>query len=152
MKLEDQVVSLELAEQLKEAGYPQVGLFNYPICFSITQQGRDYQNSFVCGITFDPNNKKDQMMDEFDSIVAPTVAELGEKLPQVLRIEGHAYGMLFSNSDSSFAPEIDWKEPKRYKVWYEDLVVDEIVYGFTEEKEANARAKMWLHLKKEGLL
>ena len=95
MKLESQVVSLELSKQLKEAGYKQEGAFwwvKYKLVRGTYVKGFDEPKK---GWRLQYGNKEGYR-DEFSELcVAPTVAELSE---------------------------------------------------------ADCRAKMWLYLKKEGLI
>jgi len=117
MKLQDQVVSLELSKQLKEAGYRQEGLWWWQLTgFPI----EEYYNG---KLTNNPNNET------LRAIIAPTVAELGEALP-----------------DTFVSGQLDIKSNKPHTF---------ACYGWSQipqqeaDTEANARAKMWLYLKKE---
>jgi hypothetical protein len=65
MTIPDQVVSLELAKQLKEAGYPQEGLFHWA----------HYPGGDMLYCTRDFSETEPELV-----CVAPTVAELGEQL------------------------------------------------------------------------
>lgn len=111
MKLENQVVSLELSKQLKKAGYKQEGTWWWIDDWTGTE-GMPNWKIYYC-----PKGNGE--------IVAPTVAELGEKLKTNM-----------NNIQYS-------KHHKDYAIWL----------GIGKENradtEANARAKMWLYLKKE---
>lgn len=128
IKLENQVVSLELAKQLKEAGYKQEGLWFY------NSETMKLQLGFTCH-----TDKQGKMK---WSIVAPTVAKLGEALPKNIG----EYNFLEIGKD------ID----KKWWCVYRDISINDrnksIKYLKRANAEANARAKMWLYLKKEGLL
>ncbi len=127
MKLEQQVVSLDLAKQLKEAGYKQEGLFYW------------WWSPFGCH----PSNplKTLHYNETFDEAggwyctVAPTVAELGEVLK-------HPNQDILSYHPKSLP---DWTG----STWIMYRNGKVIIEGNTE---ANARAKMWLYFKKKGLL
>jgi len=108
MKLEEQVVSLELSKQLKEAEYKQEGLW----WWTRLDDSREF-------ILLSVVNSCAPRIHE--GIVAPTVAELGEALKPC---------------------HMTWKDPNN--IWHS--------MGLEADTEANARAKMWLYLKKEGLL
>lgn len=129
--LKDHVVSLELAKELKAAGYPQDNcLFMW---------------------TYDPIKKLAYVHDS-DTIfnfekeedlltAAPLASEIGEMLP---------VGM------STFRVNTKWEEWIKEKSFCvtnfdeEDPLADFVhEYG---SSEADARAKMWLYLKKNGLL
>lgn len=124
MKLENQLVSLKLAKELKKAGFPQDTYFvwNYnPPLIHLWQKMKvkegiydgDYvlQGEIITGKFY----------------AAPTVAELGELLKNIAELPLH-HG------------ENKW-------------VVNLIGYQrWGIETEADARAKMWLYLKKEKLL
>ena len=127
MKLENQVVSLELSKQLKEAGYEQEGLWWWSIFHGSAGKGKpiDYPPKlelYENGIT-----EVYLKSSSFKYFVAPTVAELGERLPD--NISSHKCN---------------------FKKGY--FVYDDNAMNFVEDTEANARAKMWLYLKKEGKL
>lgn len=79
MKLEQQVVSLELAQKLKELGVKQESLFYY-------QVGQIYLRSQHIDpkMLIADNGERTLYMPEFD-VSAYTVAELGEMLPKQYR-------------------------------------------------------------------
>ena len=77
MKLEDQVVSLELSQKLKELGVKQEGLFHW---------ARNIKNEFKLFYLFNFQPQKEEY-------IAFTVAELGVMLPEMCptyRITGTA--------------------------------------------------------------
>ena len=71
MNIEDQVVSLELAKELKEAGYPQEGIWWWTQN-SIIREDFYLQQHYLVNENLD-----------IEVIVAPTVAELGEFMSRV---------------------------------------------------------------------
>lgn len=120
MKLEEQVASLELSKELKEAGYEQEGLWWW---------GQSYWGDGTM-LRWDCVDKKTIETVPFDKgWVAPTVAELGERLPVYFH---------------SFLGDGMWH---CYKAGAEKTVEKQVA-----NTEANTRAKMWLYLKKEKLL
>jgi len=119
MKLKSQVTSLELSKELKSAGYKQEGLWWW------------YKHDDKIKIIH-PAMVKYMECDNYITqiCVAPTVAELGDALPE--NIESHKY----NNKYNCIALE---KEDNK------------LIYNLWADTEADARAKMWLYLK-EGLL
>jgi len=125
MKLENQLVNLKLAKQLKKAGYPQEGLWWWVYAwekYRYVPNKRKIILTFFGHITAQHN--KERII-----CVAPTVAELGKMLPE---------------DCFSFSQLGDWHcfESIRY------FERGEEVYETDADIEANARAKMWLYLKK----
>ena len=142
MKLEEQVVSLELAKELKENGYPQeeglwwwvwdkkdynrlewewkISAYNIPSFANMDEIRKENKNSFV----------------------APTVAELGERLPDYFH----------SIRDKGCFPNkwIAEMIKEAGSVLMDRKFIDTV--SKSANTEANARAKCWLYLKKEGLL
>ena len=123
MKLENQVVSLELAKELKKLGYPQEGLWWW--CFNncYTKENKPEWTLI---------SKKILSGSHY---VAPTVAELGEKLKMY-------------HYSCKFMP--NYGEPKFKIIYYQNT-------GYTREiarelTEANARAKMLIYLIRNKLI
>jgi len=141
MELTKQVPTLELCKKLKELGYPQEveelkwgGNFAYADrhLVGITSLGMGvevFNGTFGCGAT---SGEPDIYgLDEYEEvIVAPTVAELGEWLPQgFFTAKGLKWRSWFDDTDNSF----EWKESDEFD-------------PIDEETEANARAKMLIWL------
>lgn len=136
MKIESQVVSLDLSKQLKEAGYPQEGYFVWI---------QDFDNEIKL---YDDT----QMSDYFgcrsrEICIAPTVAELGEALPDF------HYSKYSKNTSKSILEKhyLTHSYNLRKTGVREKTCYDEIRLG-DNNSEADARAKMWLYLKEKGLL
>lgn len=130
MKLEHQVCSLDLAKKLKELGVLQGGAFDY------------YENSLNAEQPFIVLRPTVNVMEQSPNWIcsAFTVAELGEMLPSgtpsersVLALEMWNYG-----------------DPKTHCVQYrrvDENGADVIPFeAFCDTNEANARAKMLIHL------
>lgn len=122
------VVSLELARELKEVGYPQESLFYWEWT---TPADEPY-----CGASVTTKEAKYSCKEDphLDWLAAPTATELLSELPtdndtkDLLTIHRH------------------W-QTKEFHVEYEDTGV------FQRDKSLpNALAKMYIYLKKEGLL
>ena len=133
MKLEDQVASLELSKKLKELGFPQEGLFwwvNQP-------NGGLNTNGYKWQLEGEPKTR----MPQYDYIVAPTVSELGEILPdRVIKKSGRGYDGL----------QI-WKWSGWNIEYHETFEVPQIRYTF-EKTEADARAKILIYLLENKLI
>ncbi len=121
-----QVVSLELSKELKKAGYPQEGLWWWNWSTEI-----EYTPDIVQG-DFAPMG--------IDKAVTPTVAEMGEALPYRLRLPKDDY-WLWQTKLKHGGTEIRYKTPNGSH--FNPIQAD---------TEANARAKMYLYLKKEKLI
>lgn len=129
MELENQVCSLELSRKLLSLGVEQDSLFYY---LNIDGEGKYY-------IYY-----KDYLPEEFeyegDPISAFTVAELGEMLPKYT-----------PNSDKPFSQQYRLEDGK-YLVGHVSEHTRPMVFSFTDENEANARAQMIICLLENGLL
>ncbi len=153
MQLNDIVVSLELAKQLKEAGYPQESSLFYwvrgidqpvsynkdyvpePTSWEITIWKNLLENYFLIGDGENTNFYLESIMaydqhylDVYEIFAAPTASELGEQLKE------HDIDYWYSYPD-----------------WRLKLHKNSTSDG-RSEKEADARAEMWLYLKYQGLL
>jgi hypothetical protein len=142
MKLEDQVVSLELAKKLKEAGYKQKGLWWWQHNVTGVRKGqKDGSVPYVFHSETKEIVTKEEITDSNDDYsgnyrtercfyAAPTVAELGDKLKNITVVSFFPYYI------------------KKKNVWHIGFKESNI----DENTEANARAKMWLYLKENNLL
>lgn len=125
MKIEDQVFSLELAKQLKEFGVKQESFFYYGKC--IDGEGKAYENLVIYRALWEGNDVCNYCID----CSTFTVAELGEMLPiwsEIVKREKE-----------------DWVCIVRHKH------IDINDHSF-DDKEADARAKMLIHLIKNNLM
>lgn len=134
--MKHQQVSLELSKQLKEAGYKQEGLFWWV--------GHKWTKKLGGKLYYEIHYQDDiECQDHGQGLaVAPTVAELGERLPQYIKNRGY---MLTIVKDDNNKWWIGYPNHK-------GIGVSDIKWKFEEVKLADALAKMWLYLKKEGLL
>lgn len=78
MKLEQQVISLELAKRLKALGVKQESIFYW-------QYGGELDGAVLC---FEHDETWD---DDYKHVAAFTVAELGEMLPHVIKVGNGLY-------------------------------------------------------------
>ncbi len=120
--IEKQVTNLELSKQLKKAGYEQEGLWMWAKQYDV------YNNHIGDAVT--RNTRR-----IVGIATAPTVAELGERLPIIVNKNGAKYFLKITLKSIVYeSAKTDW------------------IFKATADTEANARAKMWLYLKREGLL
>ena len=125
MKLEQQVVSLELAKQLKESGVKQDSLF-YWYGNGVTTEFRVVSEEWLHQPRLETSDLKQK-------VSAFTVAELGEMLPKGIK----SYRFYTAKYDT------EWE------CWYADTVSNNrlrIVMNQYGGTEADARAKMLIWL------
>lgn len=128
MKLEDQVVSLELAKQMKELGFEQESVWYWGTMGDLTQSrmGSSMYNKEGFGTS-----------DLVPYTSAYTVAELGEMLPDKCSY--------YPGRDLPWCCHYQEGNPENH---LQPFVVHR-EYGLTE---ADSRASMLIYLKKKGLL
>lgn len=141
MTLEEQVVSLELAKQLKEVGYPQEeSVFNYRVPAIMGTDEEDdaisdnpdyFDWTLDYGKTYGDNK---------EYIAAPTVAELGEQLPAYISRDKGAETLCYAKGGGSWG------------CWASTNGSDQTIKDISAKSEADARAQMWIYLKNNGLL
>jgi len=123
MKLEQQVVSLELAKELKELGYPQESLFYWSVPLIEKAVTKEQEELKKCKTEL--YYRGNDWGEYFESVSAPTVAELGEvlkgKYPMCIKGETIVAGK--------------WR-----------------IDSFEADTEADARAKMLIYLLKNKLI
>jgi len=132
MGIETQVTCKELSEELRDNGYRQEGVWWWHIR-TITDVLKR-KNSPINVLTQNKELLKyDWLKDE--AFVAPTVAELGEALAEC---------------------DEDWYSEPYAGIWYCRIhthgVKDSCTRRIEADTEANCRAKMWIYLKKNGLI
>lgn len=148
MKLTNICVSLELAKKLKEAGYPQrESLFQW---ISENEYADDWEERvesvdyhFDCPIKYLGS--------------APTVAELGEALldfpyPATFITKWYEDGVYLDIKFNRGFKHSYKLNKTRSRIWQKINKFQIENLEKLPDTEANARAKMWLYLKKEGLL
>jgi len=131
MKLEQQVVSLELAKQLKELGVPQDSHFRWAVVESsinprnyILLDFNDYMGNFYNPV--------------YTWYSAFTVAELGEMLPKQIHPDGEAYvsAMSYGAYNGGMMWGCNYFSFLNHKTFHSECA----------ETEADARAKMLIWL------
>lgn len=134
MKLEQQVTSLELSKRLKELGVRQESIFHWIKAYY--DEDDCYVNEPVWLITPKYNSSDSNIV---DFVSAFTVAELGELLPTDIKLQG----------------EVAWFETRKKTTtgsWIVAYDAEEPCIFETADTEADARAKMLIHLIKNDLL
>lgn len=136
MKLEDQVVSLELAKKLKELGFKQDSLFDWQ------RSWHDKPYKLNPGGTW-------ETLDKDGRISAYTVAELGEMFKP-------GYGSFKNKEISKFSYK---KSGTEVREQFEFVCFAPYTLGtpfkqptMSDDKEADARAKMLIYLKENNLI
>ena len=124
MKLEEQITSVELSNKLKKLGVTEPSIFF-----------RDWTGAKKNEIEMCENYESAYCI---DNVNCYTVAELGKMLPYHIRIE-------VKSDDIWFYECTTYKTNEGYAVAYicEERLNDKI---FQDDTEANARAKMLIHL------
>ena len=138
MKIENQVVNLGLARQLKKLGVKQESLWywnRYITAKAYLSQSKQYEDKFFSDGTYIQY-----------SVSAFTVAELGEVLPDSINIDSKKYYLFLTKTKKTKyfkLPDyyISYKSPN-----------DKFLHSEREDKEADARAKMVIYLLKNNLL
>lgn len=128
MKLEDQVVSLELAKRLKELGVKQNTFWHYA-----PDDNGEFNDLYMSGQT------------SFD-ISAFTVAELGEMLAP--KMTHH----VTTGTGRQEMWSMQFHIGERCEVCFVDIIGHRVKAEFFAPTEADARAKMLIHLIEKGLV
>jgi len=124
--IEDYRVSLGIAKRLKEAGFPQEDCDAYWVKVSATNKHTLEHND---DLDWDEIYQYDIM--EGYVFAAPCVGRLGDELPDHLP---------------------SWRDDYRYVCSYSSDPMSPCTIVIEREKEADARALMWIKLKQKGLL
>jgi hypothetical protein len=123
MKLEDQVCSLEYAQRLKELGVKQESLFYYSMCNHCAEEYK---------ISLEETLELAQGTTHENNYSAFTVAELGEMLPDKLKIKIEKYSIK--------------KNERYFNLVYYNFSINEFSIGIERDKEADARTEMLIYL------
>jgi len=146
MKLEDIVVSLELAKELKEAGYPQEDSLFY--WFMVAGEGEKSRHI----IFNDPDNGYcTNSSCNHNPISAPTASELGEYLKNPIQPKDFPYG----SHKNIYQHYSGFENEGINKDCWESIIVERNIgtqLVKTAKTEADARAEMWLYLKQNNLI
>ncbi len=146
MTLEQQVCSLELAKKLKELGVKQESLwwwiFDNTHTSSLRISDRDESHHRWAVKWRWQDNELFERLPDKDKASAFTVAELGEMLPPCVqwneKDRTHNHGMFFG----------DLKDSKHESGWHIQYIG---CFGMIADTEADARAKMLIHLIENNL-
>lgn len=144
MTLEKQVVSFELAKRLKELGVRQDGLFYWIADILVFKTGTGFYNIMGAGMNLHP-------LADY-AIRAFTVAELGEMLPYRSKEMGTVNDaqILFRKMPNFVSRS--WRWICAYRDEDAERLSDGIKVCFEAPTEADARAKMLIHLLENNLL
>jgi len=129
MTLNDIVVSLEMAEKLKEAGYPQENGLFYWVC----RRARKYSNEKDCWYILEYSHTSNFKGDNI--YAAPTASELLGKMGN-LSINIQDVGIRGRYCIGGYSLD----DPMMY------------LPLFKRNNLSDALAQMWIHLKENGLL
>jgi hypothetical protein len=146
MKLEDQVCSCQLAKRLKELGVKQRSLFYHMTFINTSSVQYDKDNEKIGDDIIHENEWEDykerSYVKKLKRYSAFTVAELGEMLPKKIDSEYKNYPY-----ELNCKWELHYSDNKMWHITYvrynDGDVMDFIIY---DSNEANARAKMLIHL------
>jgi len=137
MKLEDQVVSLELAKRLKELGVKQESLFYWWL-----DTGSDFKDEPSANYG-KPTPKENGGW--WDEVSAFTVAELGEMLPKYVGDDAQYFLECYKTDCTP--------NKSGYQIRYsENQSAEYCLHAVMENTEADARAKMLIYLLENGLI
>ena len=151
MKLEEQVCNLELAKKLKELGVEQDSLWGWSkLEFKPAEKGviASYDKSINWNVyLYRPEAITIKFQKLPESYSAFTVAELGEMLPNYIKLDiGIPYLFEYREGEKPF---------RYYKIEYSNFEKPTTTKPFCREQnltEANARAKMLIYLLENGLI
>ena len=135
-------VCKELAKEMKELGFEQesefywTGKANYPNGHAL--ESLNGKRTLVYQPKIIPHNS---------GCSAYTCGELGEMLPSDLNYNGNNYSLFYTNEYNSCKPHF-------WCIMYcgRNFEIPALNANFHEQSEANARAKMLIYLKKEGII
>lgn len=135
MKLENQLVSLELAKKLKELGVEQLSYFYHVEYSNLGELEFDIYSQ-------DKINSVKESGWDFEFIASAfTVAELGEMLPHMIE-----------NTNNGIEENLFLVIEFVKEIMYRNTELDKTRINFTDDTEANARAKMLIYLLENSLL
>lgn len=142
MKLENQVVSLELAKRLKELGVKQESIAGFRLISITDADGGEIGEEWHLSTT-----GYEVMRQRSDEYAAFTVSELGEMLPWMVEANGQSYFIELAKNGPQF-------HGGKHHVCYvsgddEQEALGEMTPSITE---ADARAKMLIYLLENKLI
>lgn len=134
MKIENQVVNLELSKKLKELGVKQEGQFYWWGNREETKTIIAYRKELISEVIIPVGIRDKGYCSAF------TVAELGEILPTRIQ-DGHPFEL-----------ETNKQAKKGWAIRYYNYSIQESRITFADDNEANARAKMLIYLIENKLI
>jgi len=152
MQIEKQVCSLELSKELKECGYKQEGLWLWvenskdgTIRLWFQEAAEIEFNSYKNASFSKWKKQNTTMFDTCRVYFAPTVAELGERLPKWIK----PFDLMCLEITHSDSPVM------HINTWYVSYVCPnnkKKPIDIEDKSLANALAQMYIYLQKEGLI
>lgn len=142
MKLENQVVSLDLAKLLKELGVKQDGLFTWIKAVYVADLREEWELWSPWEIA-EEGEDFGSMEEQMDYASAFTVAELGEMLPWEVQDEKYKKYTYWSSRVN---------QGNEWGCAYEGFEQNLGGYVFVADTEADARAKMLIYLLENKLV
>lgn len=135
MKLKNQVVSLDIAKRLKELGVKQESLFWWDFRPKVGESKCDWHVML-----------EKQLENKYMAKSAFTVAELGDMLPDVIKLEkGNAY----FTQEKTIEPT---NKKHLWEVFYEYFYDEGGKISEQSDTEADARGKMLIYLLENKLI
>jgi len=133
-RLKWQVTSLEISKKMAELGFLQENLWHW-VTYS-SEQGGDEKYFLISDAVYD-SDKDDYIL----VCSAYTVAELGEILPTEITIDKTIFYFETTRLGLGWSVQYTLQgKSKKYKT-----------FGHADKTEANARGKMTIYLKEEGI-
>ena len=143
LSLEQQVISLALAQTLKALGVAQESLYVWSV--PVPARAKDeVERKAVERVGTGLYEATAAWTDVFDTYAAFTSVELGALLPAVIEIEGRDRWLRIEKDDGVSAPSV-------WRVQYEEEG-QEVGPSFEAEREADARAQVLIYLLEHHLL
>lgn len=127
-----EVPSLELCKKLKELGYPQDGGWYW----KKWKEKENWKLGFV------KEEEKQYFLTYVDLIKAPTVRELGEWLPAILKVKNHNFFLIIKQD--FIGGQFHWLIGYMYETLHSSVHLNDSIHR--DIFEANARAKMLIWL------
>ena len=140
MELEDQVVLVDLAREMNELGAEQDSAWYW------IQQG-DYIDDWSEAFLFSKKERAIYDLTLEGDCSAFTVAEVDDMLPGHIEKGKKKYYLFVTKTKKTEY----FRLPDHY-ICYVDISHDEYLHSEREDKSVDAYAKMWLYLKRAGLI
>lgn len=154
LPLEKQVPGRELCQRMKELGFSQdsafyygkpnrTGNIKYELFLMVNRGNRLDKGYIITNHNKFPDHiyNRSRLYDFIKSVSAPTVAELGEMLPEKIKVDDKMYRLWGLKGRGNWEARY-LNNAERYDSFCSES-------DFTE---ADARARMWIHLRENKLI